>query len=268
MKPDESGTAAAERRLDDAFQAPEFDDSRAERVLTAARTLERAGRVRGRGRGVGFAVALATCAAVAVAVVVWSSVWSGNRPAGSTSAPRTRRSATSWSVAEGSAGSLSAQRQLTPGIASETASALGRSRAADFSVGQGLWFSTELVSEPAVASDPLVVRLTLTNFWGPTAQWNDFSFGLSVTTIYQPDPSAPDGIQIGGIEAKRAVPGSRRPLVLRSGESTTVVLSTGVPAGTWQVAGSYVGDQGDPYARTPPITIVVSPRPPAARKGP
>lgn len=266
MNSHEDGAAPVERRLDDAFRTPEFDDARAERILTAARTLQRAERQpRGRGRGVRLGIAFAVCAALAAALVVWPSVRSGNRPAGSTSAPTTARSATGWSAAGSSAQYGSARERSRLSATSETASAVGSGHAAERSVGQGLWLSTELISEPVVAGDPLVVRLTLTNFWGQTVRWDTLRFGLSVTTAFQPDPSTPDGISIGGSEQRLGLRRNGSPFTLRSGESTTALLSTAVPAGTWQVVGSYAGDVS---GHTPAITIIVVPRPPAVRKGP
>ena len=257
----DGGPGGIEHRVADVFRAPEFGDARSRRVLSAARA--GAGRVRasrGRSRGARYVVALAACAAVLVAVAVWPSVRGASGPARPATVPRPRTAATRLRFAA-DLPTYAAAGHGHPSSATEgTRYSIDQLRRQESTAGQGVWLSTEIVSEPVAAGDRLDVRLTVTNFWGPTARWDDFRFGLSVTTTFQPDPAMPDGIGIGGMEAKRAVPGSQRPLTLGAGESTTTIISTAVPAGIWQVVGSYVG--GGPSGATPPIEIHVGKRTP------
>ena len=148
-----------------------------------------------------------------------------------------------------------ARGSLTAEVKPDTATRRTSSR-------DGLEFSAEVASDSVVAGDALVVRLRLRNVSGGRLRWDDVRFGLSVTTTRQPDPNAPDGMFIG-LDSGTYTPGRTRllhPLVLDSGEATTVVRSTGVTAATWQVVGSYAGDEGEPSGQSPTITVVARPR--------
>jgi hypothetical protein len=270
----EDGAAPVERRLDDAFRAPEFDDARAERILTAARTVEVAARrVRGRSGGVRLAVALAACAAVLVGVVAWPSVRGEHAPAGSTTARDESFRGTAARLSATDEGAPSAARErhrhpygrlfLEPSWgAAYSAPTYRKADAGDavvMSLDHGLRLSAERVSAPVASGELLVVRLTLTNVSSETVRWNAFRFWLSTTTTFQPVPTIPGGIYFGSSGLTRALR-SGPPLALRSGESTTAVLPTAVPAGTWRVVGWYEGDPGELSGHTPTMTVLVHPR--------
>lgn len=240
------------RRVAEAFREPAFDEVMAERILRAASSDQTASRrTPGRNRHVRFALVLAASATLVLAAVTWSSF--GGAPRREPTAPRAQ---------SGSAIALSSVYRLAPdpprwqGARRQAeVSALGHSIAsggdAARSTGHVLLLATGVLSHPTRAGDPLMVRLTLSNLWGGTVSWDRFRFDLSVTTTFQPDPTAPGGIGL------RSGGGA---LLLRPGESTTTVLSTPLTAGAWRIVGSYEGEPGGFSGMTPAITVVTPAR--------
>ena len=248
----EAPPGAVGHRVAEAYRAPAFDEVRAERILVAARGGEAAfRRTPRRARGVRLALALAACASVVLAAVTWpASRWTA--PPDSVAAPTPRGSAIALgSVDRLADGRLSWQSARHLRMSSPTGYSTDPGGGEARSDGRVLLLATDVVSQPARMGDLLTVRLTLSNLWGGAIRWERFRFGLSVTTTFQPDPSTPDGIEMGS---------GRRALVLRPGESTTTVLSTSLPIGTWQVVGSYRGDPGGASGMTRAVTVVVPSR--------
>ena len=127
----------------------------------------------------------------------------------------------------------------------------------------GLEFSAQVASTSVSAGGTLPITLTLRNTSGSTLRWRDVRFGYMVATTHQADPNSPDSMSQGfGDEdlVGRGTPAAH-PLVLQSGESTTVVYTTGVTAAVWTVVGSFAANGGERSGRTPTITATATPRP-------
>ena len=105
---------------------------------------------------------------------------------------------------------------------------------------------------------PLDVRLTFRNNSGRTLRWSRFNFGLLVSTSYKSrGPAYPDGAEISWgpqLENTRAFGRQASPLVLRAGETTSVIHPVRVTPAIWSVKGFAFMD--DERLRTPTTTVV------------
>ena len=125
--------------------------------------------------------------------------------------------------------------------------------------GRGLALSA-WVPSGTVDTSPVDVRLTLRNNSGRTLRWSEFNFGILASTVVSRTPLGPETYSLAfgpqvGIGRPWNWSKERSPLVLRSGEATSLVLPMQMYYGTWTVRG--FAFPGDERLETPTITVVV-----------